>query len=220
MPDVNALTYAVLRTAVLGRRFPAASQTTNANRWLASAYQDVWSAQDDWTFARVSLENLTVTAGDETPTMPAAYADTSRLFDNQGSELARMSVEEFEASFAAELILGTRGVPEAFTVINRQITLAPIPQSAATFKHSYRRRMASKTTAGVVQAGFMAVDTDYPVWDDHHAVLIPRAQAIGLQELSDPTWQLAQTDYERQLDRMIDDYGVKLTGQWGDGWDS
>ncbi|MBA2370737.1 MAG: hypothetical protein H0V71_03720, partial [Chloroflexi bacterium] len=51
MPDANALTYLQLQDAVLGRRFPAASQRANSKRWLATAYQDVWSA-DDWAFKR------------------------------------------------------------------------------------------------------------------------------------------------------------------------
>lgn len=218
MPAANALNLAALRTAVLGRRFPAASQTTNATRWLATAYADVWAA-GNWTFKRVSRESLAIVAGDETPDMPAAFGDATKLFDNQGSEIPRMHQDEFEACYAAELVQGIRGVPEAFTVVNRQIILAPIPQATTTFKLSYERRMAHKQAdETTVVAGFMDADTDYPLWDDHHALLIPRAQAIGLQEVSDPTWQLAQADYERQLDRMVTDYDVKITGQFGDGW--
>lgn len=218
MPDVNALNLAALRSAVLGRRFPASSQSTNATRWLATAYQDVWSATD-WEFKRVSRETLAVTAGESTPVMPAAFADVIRLLDNQGSEIPRMGQEEFEAVYGAELVLGTRGYPEAFTVINRQIHLAPLPSASANWALSYRRRLAHKQADGTtVAAGFMDADTDYPLWDDHHAVLIPRAQAIGLQELSDPTWQLAQTEYERELDRMMSDYHVTVVGQYGDAW--
>ena len=219
MPDTNALTLAQLRTAVLGRRFPAASQTTNATRWLATAYQDVWSASTAWSFKRVSLENLAVVAGDYTPAMPAAFGDAIKLFDARGNEIPRLAQEEWEACYTAEIIQATRGVPEAYCVVNREIQLAPIPQSTTTFKLSYLRRLAHKQADGTtVAAGFMDAEDDYPLWSDHHAILIPRAQAIGLQEMSDPTWQLAQAEYERELDRMIDDYVPRLTGQMGDAW--
>lgn len=218
MPDTNALTLAILRTAVLGRRFPAASQSTNATRWLASAYQDVWSASD-WQFKRVSREALPVVAGSSSPTMPAAFADATSLFDDAGDEVPRMGEETFESAYGHDFADSWRGTVEAFTVVNRQILLGPAPSSSSTFSLSYRRRMAHKQSDGItVAAGFMNEETDYPIWDDHHAILIPRAAAIGLQELSDPTWQIAQSEYERELERMLDDYATPLVGQWGDGW--
>ncbi len=210
MPDANALNYLALQDAVLGRRFPAASQRANAKRWLATAYQDVWSA-DDWAFKRVSLSNLSVTAGDSTPTMPADFADTVVLFDANGSELQRLSQEGLDSHAAGS----GSGSPYVYSVVNRQITLAPNP-GATTLKLSYRRRLASRTLALVVQAGFMSLDTDYPLWDDHHSLLIPRATAIGLAEINDPTWEQAQTEYERQLARMKDDYTYERPQkQWG-----
>lgn len=218
MPDVNALTLATLRLAVLGRRFPAASQATNATRWLASAYQDVWSASD-WEFKRVSRQALEVVAGSTTPTMPADFQSATSLFDDAGDEIPRMSEEVFESAYGHDFADSWRGSVEAFTVVNRQIVLGPTPQASLTFRLSYRRRLAHKESDGTtVTAGFMNEEDDYPIWDDHHAILIPRAQAIGLQEMSDPTWQLAQNEYERELERMQEDYATPLVGQWGDGW--
>lgn len=223
MPDANALNLAALRAAVLGRRFPAASQTTNATRWLATAYSDVWNA-DDWTFKRVSLSSLAVVAGDETPTMPVDYGETLALFDQYGDELERMSQSRFEAVFAADFALNVRGAPWAFMVVNGALTLGPRPSLTATFTHSYQRRVSHlQSDQATVQAGFMDADGDYPLWSDHHSVLIPRAVSIGLQEINDPTWQEPQQEYERQLARMSADHGQQKVGtaaragafQWG-----
>jgi hypothetical protein len=224
MPDTNAINRGALVTAILGRRFPAASQTTNALRWLGTAYSDVWHASD-WTFKRVSLSNLSVVAGTRTPTMPTDYGESLLLVDQYGDELERMPQEQFEATFASDFALNVRGAPWAFTVVSGQLILGPIPSTTATFLHSYQRRVSHlQSDQATVQAGFMDADADYPLWSDHHGVLIPRAVAIGLQELNDPTWQEPQQEYERQLSRMEEDHGQKKvaggyragSGHWGE----
>ena len=219
MPDVNALNYLALQDAVLGRRFPAASQRNNAKRWLNTAYQDVWSSAD-WTFKRVSLSTLALTAGDSTPDMPSDYGDTIELYDpQQGYKLKRLSQEEFEQYAVDPLFVGT---PYLYSVINRQVTLAPSP-GGGTLRHSYFRRLSHREADGTtVTVGFMNEDDDYPLWDDHHAVLIPRATAVGLVEVNDPTWEQAQTEYERQLARMKEDYEQRRPAkQWGAAcWDA
>jgi hypothetical protein len=215
MADANALTYLNLQDAILGRRFPAASQRANSKRWLATAYQDVWSAAD-WTFKRVSRATFAVVSGNNQPTMPATFGDAIELFDNQGARLLRLSEEDFERAYADSIVTVTTGVPVAYMVVNRQIHLAPIPSVTANFALSYTRRVSCRDTALAVKAGVMSVDTDYPLWDDHHSVLIPRAVAIGLIELNDSTSDAAQAEYERQLARMRDDYEHTLPQtQWG-----
>lgn len=223
MADVNALTYLNLQDAVLGRRFPASTQRANSKRWLASAYQDVWGAFD-WPFRRVPRATFNVTGGQSNQTAPTDFADVIRIQDNYGISLERFSEEDFEDIYGPVLLgLATAtGIPQAFTVVNRTIYLAPVPSGSLSYTLTYRRRLSSRTNALAVQAGMMSADTDYPLWDDHHAILIPRAQAIGLQELSDPTWQGAQQEYERQLDQMKDDYRPEPpVEQWGaDRWDA
>lgn len=213
-----ALTYLSLQDAVLGRRFPAASQRANAKRWLETAYTDVWNALRAngglWTFELVSLSDLTVTGGDPTPTMPADYGDTLDLFDADGCKLERLGREDFEAY--AVLPQGVSTTPYVYAVIDRKVHLAPTP-AAMTLKHSYRRRVSHLDSDGTtVAAGFMDEDDDFPLWTDHHGLLIPRAYAIGLQELNDPTWEAPQAEYERQLSRMKDDLEYRRPQrQWG-----
>lgn len=215
MPAANALNYLALQDAVLGRRFPPATQRPNAKRWLASAYADVWAAAD-WTFKRVSRASLATTPGDSTPTMPSDFGDAIQLLDDVGNEIPRLSQEEFEERFASALIQNQSGPPEAYMVVNRQIEIAPLP-TGATLKLSYWRSLSHKESDGTtVTAGFMDEDDDYPLWDDHHAILIPRATAIGLMELNDPTGEPQMAEFERQLSRMKLDYEqVRPAQQWG-----
>lgn len=217
MPDANALTYLNLQDAVLGRRFPASSQRTNAKRWLAAAYADVWTALlaegRMWSFEYVFLSSLAISANDSTPTMPSDYADTIDLRDADGVALTRLSPRVFAEQFTVP----STSAPYAFTVVNRAIHLGPTPGSDATLTHTYRRRLAHVQSDGTtVVAGYMDEDGDYPLWAaDHHGVLIPRATAIGLQEINDPTWQSPQEEYERQLARMRADLEhVEAQAQW------
>lgn len=214
MPDVNALTYLQLQDAVLGRRFPAASQRDNAKRWLSTAYTDVWTAAD-WTFKRVSRQAFAMTSGDSTPVMPDDFGQVLELYDDSGVAMMKLAQDEFEYRYSDILLNFQQGLPEAFTVVNRQIHVAPLP-STTTFHLSYKRRIAHRESDDSVSAGFMDEDTDYPLWDDHHSILVPRAVAIGLQEINDPTWEASQEEYERQLARMQEDYIVERpTRQWG-----
>lgn len=203
MPDVNALTYLNLQDAVLGRRFPASTQRSNAKRCLAVAYQDVWSAED-WTFKRVSRSSFAIpgTGTGTKPQMPADFGHAIALFDDQGHEIEPASEDSLERFYSASALTGR---PDVFTVVNRQIILSSDP-GTVTYQLSYQRRLSSRTAALAVQAGMMNVDGDYPLWDDHHGVLIPRAQAILYLELWDPSFADVQAEYERQLARMKDDY--------------
>jgi hypothetical protein len=214
-PDANALTFLQLQDAVLGRRFPPSTQRTNSKRWLATAYQDVWSAED-WTFTRVTRATLAIVAGDSTPTMPADFAEALSLYDSFGAILPYLSEDQFERAYADQLVLGQVGPATAYTVVDRQIQLAPVPGGNVNFALSYRRRLSCRDTALAVKAGMMSIDSDYPLWSDHHSVLIPRATAIGLTEINDPTADAAQAEYEKQLDRMKDDYPQTIPQrQWG-----
>ena len=223
MADANALNFLALQDAVLGRRFPAASQRPNAKRWLATAYADVWGAAD-WRFKRVSLSPLDVTSGEQTVPVPVDYEETLSLFDQYGDELTRMAEEDFERTFAADFANSIVGAPWAYTVVDGNLILGPRPNVTTTFSHSYKRRLSHLASdQQTVQAGFMDADIDYPLWRDHHSVLIPRAVSIGLQELNDTTWQQPQQEYERQLARMQAQHGQKRVGdgaragvsQWG-----
>lgn len=208
----NTLTFVELQNAVLGKRFPQSS-LGDTKRWLATAYQDVWAAYE-WPFRIVSRAPLALTVGEQ-PTVPADFADAQDVFDQYGCALERMEQRTLEEFYGDIFAFSLTGLPEAYTVVDRQLILAPLSSVTAGFTLSYRRRLCCRNADGTVAAGMMVNDTDYPVWDDHHSLLIPRAQVVGLQELNDPTYAMALQEYERQLSRMQDDYRpARVPVQW------
>jgi hypothetical protein len=204
----TVLNYGELRTAIQENRFPSSDPISD---WLGAAYSDVWNAAN-WTFKRVSRANLYTTADglssgtpSATPSMPAAFADiTSGVFDDTGCKLKQLTEFEFERLLTEQT--PTTGRPSHFMVVNRQITFWPTPASAYLFKVSYRRRLATRTSVGAVQAGFFQNDTDLPLWDDHHYLLVLRAKLIGLRDRSDPTASDLEGEFSRLLSAMQTDY--------------
>jgi hypothetical protein len=66
-----------------------------------------------------------------------------------------------------------------------------------------------------VVGGYFTAGTDYPLWDDHHSILIPRAQVLGLKSLNDPTWPPLQDEYDQQIELMKLDYLPNFPSTWG-----
>ena len=210
MADLT-LTFADQKAAVAGDRIPT---TQPISQWLAAAYTDIWNA-GKWTFKKVSRENFYTTAdgtstgaASATPDMPAAFGEMIALLDDQGFELTWLTETEFESQYTEAN--ATTGRPSVFTVVNRQIQLWPTPDAAYLFKVSYKRRLATRNSSGVVQAGFYQADTDFPLWDDHHYILVLRAKLLGLKSLADPTADMLEGEFGRLLDAMTEDYTEKL----------
>lgn len=203
------LTYSDQVSAVQENRFPSSTATTAIPQWLQAAYGDVWSAAK-WSFKRVSRESWYTTddglvggTATGTPLMPEAFGRLDGLFDEDSGKLTELRPDEFDRRFAGDT---TTGIPDTFTVVGRQIHLYPAPTSALLYQLSYHRRLSTRTTAGVFQAGFYVDDTDIPAWDDHHYILVIRAKIIGLRDRSDPTAGDLEGEYGRLLEAMRADY--------------
>lgn len=209
MSDLR-LPYGDQKTEVLRDRFP---NTAPAAAWLAAAYTEVWNAAP-WSFKRVSRETFYTTAdGTSTgtatasPLMPAAFSRGVAVYDDLGDKLEELLPHEFERRFAGDPVFGP---PDTFCVVNRQVQLFPTPDAAYAFTISYRRRLSTRTTAGVFQAGFYLDDSDIPAWDDHHYLLVVRARILGGRIYSDPTVDQLENEYARLLDAMVEDYTEQL----------
>lgn len=200
------MTYAELRAAILERRFPSNSPVSS---WLEAAYDDVWNATE-WEFKRVSGATWYTTADGlsngtpaQQPKMLVDFANPLALYDDLGNPLVQLPQREFEKTYQPYIVSDR---PEAFMVVNRQIWLGPKPNAAYPFKLSYKRRISTRTTTGAVQAGFFVQDTDIPLWDDHHYLLVLRAKMIGLRDRSDPTASDLENEFARLLAAMKDEY--------------
>src|ERR1043166_5160043 len=129
------MTFANIYTRVNDLRFnSSAAAIARAKEYVKAAEIEVWNAAD-WIFKRMPLANLTVTAG--AATEPSDFGKAIRLYDPRGNEVAWTDPDDFEASYVAPVPVPT-GLAESYTVINRQIMVAP--GETGTFKLSYRRR--------------------------------------------------------------------------------
>lgn len=213
MADSLQLTYSQILTAVREERFPASSP---ADQWIAAGYLDIWNS-GEWTFKRVDLATFWTTADglsngtpDETPLMPAAFAKAIVLLDDTGSEVTQVRQDDLNAMFTDPVSSVVTGRPQVYAVSNRQIALYPKPDRAYQFRLSYRRRVATRQTGGAVQAGLFQADTDLPLWDDHHYIIVVRARILGLRDRSDPTNSDLLDDYGMMLAAMREEYMEEL----------
>lgn len=210
----SVLTFQALLDEVMGQgqsaRFPQ-SRLPSARRWLSTAYTDVWNAAD-WTFKKVFDVALdTVDDGNDPnymPTMPTDFQSVLSLYDDNGDELVEMTRDELQDQYRADRVAGVTGRPEAFAVSARQIMLAPSPDQSYSFTMDYVRRICHRDSGGLIVVGFFddSATDHYPLWDDHHYLLVPRAQTIGLKTLNDPTWPPLQDEYQGLLGSMLVDY--------------
>jgi hypothetical protein len=195
------MTYDDIQDEVINARFKE-TQRTSVRHWINQRYAWIWAA-GDWHFKKVFNEALEVSAADTTPTMPGGYNRTLRLYDDLGTALMYLSPEEFSTSFSD---LTTTGRPSFYTVVNRELQLAPIPDTSYTFKHSYERTVCHLADGSTVTTGLMNSDNDTPVWpSEHHFILVIGAIATGLKIENDPTYLALEEEFNAAYMAMKDD---------------
>ena len=211
--------------AITGTRFDASQPVSD---WLDSAYSWVYfggtpvdrGPQVRWSF-RFPAEpvSLTVTAGNRQPTMPTDFGEVVSLLDDQGVEMDELTDAEFERAFRDQAIAGGAARPTTFKVVNRQIVLAPTPDSNYTFNLAYARRLYHFELDGTtIVVGPMTNDSDLPCFGaEHHLLLVYAATIIGLglendpfgapaiRQLRDDAFAAMREDLQIDLGR-VDDY--------------
>ena len=213
------MTYVEIYTEVVNLRFSTQTvKLAQVKKWVNQAEIAVWDAAP-WVFKRVAAANLTIGAGNNKPTSPADFGKARHLYDYLGAPLTYHEPDDFEDLFEADLINGVTGEPSDYTVINRQIHLAPIPQTGRTYKLSYRRRYAHLNGALATVAGVMGTDTDQPIWDsEFHYILVPWAMILGQKLEGDPTAEDLRNQRDEMLAAMKEDLVGGVEGelvQWG-----
>lgn len=180
------MTFKNLQDEIIALRFDE-SRRAQVKNWITTAYAKIWDA-DDWFFKHVQKATLSATIGDATPTMPSDFAKAEALFDATGEQLAYLDPIVWRDSYENQT--GT-GLPDAYTVIDREIYLGPLPNSNSTLTLSYVRRLVKiAATTGLVAVGNLSVDGDQPIWDaEYDYVLVYEAAIIGGQLLGDTDWQ-------------------------------
>jgi len=165
---------------VLQNGFDPGSDIAHARRWVDAAYAWVWNAHN-WEFKQVSPITMAVVSGDDTPTVPADYGDSLRIFDSTGNYLEQLDPHVFDMIFVPGQIAVTTSTPIAWKMENRVITLGPVPNASVNFRAAYKRRLAHLLADGTtVTAGPMVLDSSQPLWEtSHHMVIVFAATVIG-----------------------------------------
>jgi hypothetical protein len=213
------VTYADIYGEVASLRFNTqATKLAQVKRWVNQAEIAVWNAAP-WSFKRVAPASLAVVAGTNTPTMPADFGKAHRLYDYLGDPISYVAPDEFFLRNEEDIVAGNRGEPSEYTIVNRAVHLAPIPQTSRTFKLSYRRRYAHLNAAMATVAGVMSIDTDLPIWDaEFHYILVPWAMILGEKLEADSTANDLRQERDEMLARMISELvggEVNEIRQWG-----
>jgi hypothetical protein len=196
------------------------------NRWLDTAYLWVWNSRDQagapvkWSFQQADQVALVVVGSDSTPVMPSDFGQAGWIMDDQGTELLEMEAEQFDRTFQPGVDTGdTAERPYAFKSVNGQVTFGPTPSAGATYTTSYRRRVSHYNAAGSVVGGTFTDDGDYPLWPDHHLVVVYHAALIGNAMRSNPFAQTFQALRDDALQQMRNDLEADWAPAqtWGDG---
>lgn len=192
-------TFLELQDEVIARRFNTALRTS-IKMWLNNRYNRIWNLAD-WTFKHTSSA-ITVTAGDNSPAMPADFAKAEALYDQFGDPLPYVSPRRWEEAY----VYATSGVAEAYTVINRQIFLGPKVVAAATLTLPYIRRLCHVDAGTGVTPGIMVADTDQPIWPaEHDYLLVTDTIILGMQLEKDNGWRDLIPERDELVRAMRDD---------------
>ena len=209
------MTNAEIEAAILEDRFNA-NYTAQITRWRKAAYTEVWYAAD-WSFRCVAAEDssLVVVANNRKPTMPTNFDRDLALWDDNGNLLERLDTFTFDSRYASDT---STGKPAAYKIVNGQIILGPTPDLAYSFPMPYLRKLSHYTSANVMTVGQMSLATDKPCWsEDHHELLVVRAQMLGLKYTDDPDSANAmQPEYTDLLQKMIVDLAEDLVTPYRD----
>jgi hypothetical protein len=213
------VTFAQIYTELTDLRWNTqATKLAQVKRWVNQAEIAVWNAAP-WIFKRVPPVSAAVTAGINSLTMPADFGKVHRLYDYLGDPVTYYAPDEFYLRNEDDQVADRRGEPTEYTVVNRTIYLAPIPQTSRSFKLTYRRRYAHYNNVASVIAGVMSVDTDTPLWDsEFHYILVPWAMILGQKLEQDPTGDALRQERDEMLARMISELvggEVNEIRQWG-----
>jgi hypothetical protein len=207
---------------ITGARFDV-SQQTSVQRWLDAGYAWVWNAGNwRWRY-KTGRTTVAVSAGQATPTLPSDFASVGPegvVSDRYGENLDQYAPGLFAEFYGYEALNAiTMATPEAFSIVNGQLTLGAAPATAQNIYLSNYERRPGWLAGGVYTPGPAASDTDTPVWDpEHHLVLVHAAVVIGLALENDPTGGGVRDLRDEALRAMLDSYledSGGVVAQWG-----
>lgn len=192
------------------------AEQTSQDEWLRAAYEWVW-AQTDWSFKKIDDDSVSVTAGDSTPTPPTYFGMFRHLTNENGVLIPRLDEKDFDEQYRPGALESQRGTPEACKVVNRVITLGPVPSASATFYLAHDAKVFHLASDGSTRdGGYLDADTDIPAWGypdgDHHMILVYHAGMVAHALRSNPAAVTMQDLRDDALEAMLEEYHRDTAG--------
>jgi hypothetical protein len=165
---------------------------------LNNRYAQLWAVEDwTWKFAQVPA---TVQAQVQAVSgLPLDFGVPIYLWNENWYLLPYLDSGIFQTIYGS--INPSR--PEAWTVINQQILLGPVPNSAAIYSTYYRRRLIPLTDEGQTPE----------IPEEFSLALVHAARAELLAFYNDPTAGEMDQQYQMDLEALRRDYLIDATGQ-------
>jgi hypothetical protein len=163
---------------------------------LNDAYEDIWT-REGWPFKEAEAD-VSVTAGDDTPTMPTDFGKVIALGDNTNSiELEFWRADELQLETIGALT--DTGQPLVYYFVGNTLKLYPVPDSAYTLKLKYVKTFTP-----------LEADTDVPALPNNHRVIVLGA-LVSAYDMNDDTDLATRFEgrFENRLLRAREDWWVK-----------
>ena len=215
------MTFQEIYTEILAARFKS-SQTAAIKRWVNLREAQIWAAAE-WPWKIVGPTALTITAADNTPTLPTDLFTPLAVYDDLGNSLSYSTQREFDDLYLQQSIDNVQNRPSAFKWNNGVLTLSAVPDASYSFQISYLRTQSHFATGGAVTSGPMVADSDYPLFDSSwHEILVLGGMSTGLKIENDPTWESLESEFGLMLNSMGDYYlpAVSVAGNMQYGADT
>lgn len=213
------MNFSDLQTETMADAFKEA-QRPSVKRWLNYAAGQLWN-HEEWTF-RYAHDDVTVTKDSATVTGIATdLGIVIGVWNSDGERLRWINPADYNDLYYTETDTGT---PSDFTVINKALTLGPIPDTSATYRLFYERAYGHYQADGTTfTTGEMDEPQDIPVFPaETHLTLVFWAREIGKALRSDPTAALESQLKDAGIEFMRRNFLADQRGefeQWG-AWDA
>lgn len=196
------MTFKQLQDAVLLDRF-GETKRADAKRWINYRYGRLWSTED-WAFKRAIADVAVSNAASS-----VSIGNFQRIYGLWDASISPLfpKMESFRPEdFYGESTLSA-GTPYGFTIIGNTIYFDRPASGAKTYK-----------AVGELKFTELVNDGDIPlIPSEFHQTIVSGAQAQGLREENDPTWNALEADFQAGVTDMKAGYLTQVR-TYGDAY--
>lgn len=189
-----SLTLGDMIATIRNHGFSDADSTTLTDL-INDAYEDIWT-REAWPF-KTTEATVSVTAGDDSPTMPADFGKVLAVGDNTNStELEFWRADQLQLDTIGSLT--ATGQPVIYYFLGNTFKVYPVPDAAYTLTLKYVKTFTP-----------LSADTDTPALPNNHRLVVlgALASAYDMEDDTDLAVRFEQR-FENRLMRAREDWWV------------